>query len=420
MDIRQTLIDAGERLEDRTREAVLALGEGAVPDLIGMLKDEDLLTPGGPGDGYAPVHAARLLGELADSRAVEPLLALIVEGDLDELVASAALVALPKHGLAALEPLLAAHDAEADPQDRARFGCLLSELGVKDERVYERLVAHLESDLEMGASSLGAYGDARALPHLCRALDACTADDRDEFAVVELVFAIEELGGELTEEQAAKRAAVMQNRKANVAVMSRTGRFLDAPAGLRLLHTTLEGSKGPSLWQVRGYLAGLATQPSLAQPSTWLPKVLPPASVNPETIDATLRLYNATLDALADDPALLCPMADDAEATAAFCKGYLDAGMSDPEWAPAGRTREELAFVTILAREAGQGEVEGSKELEEARERLPQLLDLIHETLAPVRAELAKRGAAKVAPKVGRNDPCSCGSGKKFKRCCGN
>ncbi|MHB8418779.1 MAG: PBPRA1643 family SWIM/SEC-C metal-binding motif protein [Myxococcales bacterium] len=24
------------------------------------------------------------------------------------------------------------------------------------------------------------------------------------------------------------------------------------------------------------------------------------------------------------------------------------------------------------------------------------------------------------APKVGRNDPCPCGSGKKFKRCCGS
>jgi preprotein translocase subunit SecA len=22
------------------------------------------------------------------------------------------------------------------------------------------------------------------------------------------------------------------------------------------------------------------------------------------------------------------------------------------------------------------------------------------------------------APKIGRNDPCSCGSGKKFKKCC--
>lgn len=25
----------------------------------------------------------------------------------------------------------------------------------------------------------------------------------------------------------------------------------------------------------------------------------------------------------------------------------------------------------------------------------------------------------RAAPKVGRNDPCSCGSGKKFKKCCG-
>lgn len=30
----------------------------------------------------------------------------------------------------------------------------------------------------------------------------------------------------------------------------------------------------------------------------------------------------------------------------------------------------------------------------------------------------AERAAAR-APKVGRNDPCSCNSGKKFKKCCG-
>ena len=24
------------------------------------------------------------------------------------------------------------------------------------------------------------------------------------------------------------------------------------------------------------------------------------------------------------------------------------------------------------------------------------------------------------APRVGRNDPCTCGSGNKFKKCCGN
>ncbi len=40
--------------------------------------------------------------------------------------------------------------------------------------------------------------------------------------------------------------------------------------------------------------------------------------------------------------------------------------------------------------------------------------------------EASKAGAEKSAPvikktgkKVGRNDPCPCGSGKKYKQCCG-
>ena len=33
-----------------------------------------------------------------------------------------------------------------------------------------------------------------------------------------------------------------------------------------------------------------------------------------------------------------------------------------------------------------------------------------HDTLKPI---------VRDAPKVGRNDPCTCGSQKKFKKCCG-
>ena len=29
------------------------------------------------------------------------------------------------------------------------------------------------------------------------------------------------------------------------------------------------------------------------------------------------------------------------------------------------------------------------------------------------------KGAAAATKKVGRNDPCPCGSGKKYKKCCG-
>ena len=40
---------------------------------------------------------------------------------------------------------------------------------------------------------------------------------------------------------------------------------------------------------------------------------------------------------------------------------------------------------------------------------------------APAYRERAARGVRverRAAPKVGRNDPCPCGSGKKYKKCC--
>ncbi|MDZ7295898.1 MAG: SEC-C metal-binding domain-containing protein, partial [candidate division KSB1 bacterium] len=33
--------------------------------------------------------------------------------------------------------------------------------------------------------------------------------------------------------------------------------------------------------------------------------------------------------------------------------------------------------------------------------------------------EPGKRQPIRVGVKVGRNDPCPCGSGKKYKKCCG-
>lgn len=40
--------------------------------------------------------------------------------------------------------------------------------------------------------------------------------------------------------------------------------------------------------------------------------------------------------------------------------------------------------------------------------------DCDHDHHHPVQAPVRREGA-----KVGRNDPCACGSGKKFKKCCG-
>jgi uncharacterized protein len=54
--------------------------------------------------------------------------------------------------------------------------------------------------------------------------------------------------------------------------------------------------------------------------------------------------------------------------------------------------------------------------MKDCEEEVPGAVEAIH------RFWLAKRGAPthrRDAPKVGRNDPCPCGSGKKYKQCCG-
>jgi preprotein translocase subunit SecA len=44
--------------------------------------------------------------------------------------------------------------------------------------------------------------------------------------------------------------------------------------------------------------------------------------------------------------------------------------------------------------------------------------DLESSTVPGARALLAEPRPARAARKVGRNDPCPCGSGKKYKKCC--
>jgi uncharacterized protein len=113
-----------------------------------------------------------------------------------------------------------------------------------------------------------------------------------------------------------------------------------------------------------------------------------------------------------------------------WCAGYLEGvELSGVDWDEAGDPEEvdELLFpIDVLAgdfdsslREPGQRALTDKEraELEAAcRESLAGTVMQIY------RYWLARRGAATVrreAPKVGRNDPCPCGSGKKFKRCCG-
>jgi preprotein translocase subunit SecA len=70
----------------------------------------------------------------------------------------------------------------------------------------------------------------------------------------------------------------------------------------------------------------------------------------------------------------------------------------------------EKLYTVQLAREDDVERMEQKQQQKQAK------MSMIHgdePVAAP--AEAIKRDA----PKVGRNDPCVCGSGKKYKKCCG-
>jgi len=67
-----------------------------------------------PAEGWPPTHAVELLADLRAPEASEPMLDLLVDTTLDEVINSRLLIRLPEFGAAALEP------RPPSPEGRAR------------------------------------------------------------------------------------------------------------------------------------------------------------------------------------------------------------------------------------------------------------------------------------------------------------
>jgi SEC-C motif-containing protein len=86
-----------------------------------------------------------------------------------------------------------------------------------------------------------------------------------------------------------------------------------------------------------------------------------------------------------------------------------------------------LGLKILSAEKGGPGDAEGTVEFEAAYER-KGLKDVHHETGHFKKTgerwfyesgSVSTRTVTRSSPKVGRNDPCPCGSGKKYKHCHG-
>lgn len=88
-----------------------------------------------------------------------------------------------------------------------------------------------------------------------------------------------------------------------------------------------------------------------------------------------------------------------------------------------------LGLKIISAEKGGLTDAEGIVEFEASYEK-DGLKDIHHETAKFKKdstsgewlyeeGRISPRTMVRSAPKTGRNDPCPCGSGKKYKHCCG-
>lgn len=203
---------------------------------------------------------------------------------------------------------------------------------------------------------------------------------------------------------------------------------------------------------LEGFLTALVIGPNVALPSAWMPWVWDfesgMAGVVYESMEQAqaitgllMGLMNRIADAFHRDPESFEPVfyRQAVWGAAEWCEGFLKATVTFDDQAWAGLWAmdaldglvddDRIRLVTPFLR---LGEPEGI-EITKQQGDVQRLVDAVVPSLVAIHAHwLAQRqlppAAADFAahtpvrragPKVGRNEPCPCGSGRKYKKCCG-
>lgn len=213
------------------------------------------------------------------------------------------------------------------------------------------------------------------------------------------------------------------------------------------LNTSFAGAKPMPLTQVHGFLCAILSTPNLIMPSQWQPVLFGGApefnsmEEAQEIIGLLMQLNNqisrqlrgeGKFELLLWDQNKKVALAECSfETLADWCKGYLQGTRLDPLW----HTDEEgimlLLPFGVLANELdlkGDEDADGNIIQDEMpfKERFKsRLLEYIkknyyywedYRNSPPIYDE--EESYQRISVKIGRNDPCPCGSGKKYKKCC--
>jgi uncharacterized protein len=187
-----------------------------------------------------------------------------------------------------------------------------------------------------------------------------------------------------------------------------------------------------SLAEARGFLTAVASAPTAVRPGDWLKTMLGEggfADLNDANriFGLAARLYNSIISTL-DIGGQVTPGPESSDAeVAAWCDGYLELAESDPRWRTDERGVELLIPIASLATGADLDQPDdGTPDRPLSAEQRARYRGGLHDCVRAIDLYWGARQppppvapVARAEPKVGRNELCPCGSGKKYKRCHG-
>lgn len=231
----------------------------------------------------------------------------------------------------------------------------------------------------------------------------------------------------------------------------------DEMGELDALLATIPDDRDPlDVVMLDGFLVGVLLQPDLVLPSAWLPRVfdaqgrdasLPgDAAQAKRAVELVMRRYNELAACIAarepfdpivyeleDERGEVVAGKEGIEALSPWAAGFADALNAFPSLEASAEADEDLAAMMIgILRHLpidpdapDEIRAEFVREQDEIAREIPlaDLDDALDELVACVLAiadvTRPNRPVTREAPKVGRNDPCPCGSGRKYKTCHG-
>jgi uncharacterized protein YecA (UPF0149 family) len=212
-----------------------------------------------------------------------------------------------------------------------------------------------------------------------------------------------------------------------------------AQSDIAELRRTLDSSsKMSSFYATCGVFAAVVSAPDFHGPSEWLDlvkgdHVFDGIAELQRFTHGLMALYNEVVRSVTELGAHCCPPAENQDAVREFCDGYLRvasseaAAFQDPEALAALLPVCALAGTMRVDRLAALADALGETPeqwLQRAREELADNVVALHAYWNAAREAAAERlqqraiPQRRATPKVGRNERCPCGSGKKFKKCC--